>query len=158
MPRTHFFCAPPTSAPRSEQPELTLQGAGGQARVQWVPGDRWWGREGRRQQQQQHRQQHGDKSWGSRPRPPSPLGPALQVLIPRRASASPAFLPPALNSCPSDHLTLLLDIKITSFPQSVPHLALNSREPTGDWSLGGYIEERLGGYSGGGPGLGEGSG
>lgn len=42
-----------------------------------------------------------------------------------------------------------MDIKTTHFSLVAPHLALNSREPTGDWGLGGYIEDRLGGYSGG---------
>lgn len=39
-PGTHFLCAPPTPAAPSDEPGLTLQGAGGQARVRRVPMDR----------------------------------------------------------------------------------------------------------------------
>lgn len=37
-----FLSDPPTSATPSDQPGLTLQGAGGQAHVQWVPLGRPW--------------------------------------------------------------------------------------------------------------------
>lgn len=98
------------------------------------------------------------RSGAKRPCPPSPLGSTLQVLI-LRCLPPTAFLPLGtefLSPKSPDYSPIL--IKITHFPQAAPHLALNSREPTGEWGLGGYIEDRLGGYSGGGPGLGEGSG
>lgn len=64
------------------------------------------------------------------------------------------YSPWVLSSCPSNHLPLFSYIRITHFPEWVPHLALNSWDPTGKWGLGGYIEDRLG-YPGGGSVLGE---
>lgn len=81
----------------------------------------------------------------------SPSGFTLQAL-------SFGACPWALSSCSSNHLILFFYIKMTGFPWSVPHLALNSQEPTGEMGLGGLYTGQTGGDTGGGPGWGEGTG
>lgn len=68
----------------------------------------------------------------------SPSGLTLQAL-------SFGACPWALSSCSSNHLILFFYIKMTGFPWSVPHLALNCQEPTGEMGLGGLYRGQTGG-------------